>query len=141
MWHESDDILDMDSSPEMMQAADLLSKAGDAVAEDTLPLKKLEALCSLRCFDRIRAHWTMSNSEKQTVLSCIEKCEEPMESIGEVIENERNRMLESTTECLERCKEDDEICANRCITQSISHKSVQSMIDRVRARIVGYKYS
>lgn len=141
MWNDHDDVLDLDTSPEMKQAAGLLSKAGDAVAEDSLPLKKLEALCSLRCFDNIRDHWNMSDSEKSTTLSCIEKCEEPMESIGDVIEGERNRMLESTTNCLERCRDDDEICANRCIKMSISESSINAMISRVRARIIGYKYS
>jgi len=141
MFTDSDDILDLETTPEMKQAAELLEKAGDSVAEDSLPLKKLEALCSLRCFDKIRDHWNMSTTEKHGVLGCIEKCEEPMESIGNVIEDERNKMLESTTNCLERCRDDDEICANRCITQSISQSSVQSMVDRVRARIIGYKYS
>ena len=141
MWNDSDDILELDTTPEMKQAAELLNRAGDAVAEDSLPLKKLEALCSLRCFDNIRDHWNMSAVEKSKTLACIEKCEEPMESIGDVIEDERNRMLESTTNCLERCRDDDEICANRCITQSISQSSIDSMISRVRARIIGYKYS
>jgi hypothetical protein len=141
MWNDSDDVLDLDTTPEMKEAAHLLNQAGDEVAEDTLPLKKLEALCSLRCFDKIKDHWSMSAVEKKSVVDCIEKCEEPMESIGEVLENERNRLLEVTTDCLERCRDNDEICANKCITQSISNATIQSMLARVRARIVGYKYS
>jgi hypothetical protein len=49
-------------------------------------------------------------------------------------------MLEGTTSCLERCGEDDEACANRCITQSFSASRVDQMMDRVRARIRSFRY-
>jgi len=140
MWDDSDDVLDLDTTPEMRAAADLLSRAGESVAEDTLPLKKAEALCSLKCFDKIDDAWSMHQSQKNDVLGCIEKCEEPMETIGAVIEDERNKMLEMTTTCLERCNDNDEDCANRCITQTISRTRVDQMMDRVRSRIFSFRY-
>ena len=140
MWNDDDDILELETTPEMRAAAEMLAKAGEAVAEDTLPLKKIEALCNLKCFDNIRDPWNMDQSSKKAVLECVEKCEQPMEAIGAVIEDERNKMLEATTSCLERCGEDDEACANRCITQSFSSTRLDQMMDRVRQRILSFRY-
>lgn len=140
MWEDDDDFLELETSPEMKAAAKMLEEAGETVAGDTLPLKKIEALCNLRCFDRISDPWNMTSSDKRATLDCVEKCEEPMEAIGAVIEDERNKMLEGTTSCLERCGEDDEACANRCITQSFSASRVDQMMDRVRARIRSFRY-
>ena len=140
MWDDTEDVLDLETSPEMQAAAEILSKAGETVAMETLPLKKAEAMCLLKCFDRIRDPWALSTKEKQETLSCIEQCEEPMETIGAVIEDERNKMLEMTTSCLERCNDNDESCANRCISQTISENRVNQMMERVRARIFSFRY-
>jgi hypothetical protein len=140
MWDDEDDVLELETTPEMKAAAEMLAKAGEEVAEDTLPLKKMEALCNFKCFDRIKDPWTMGRSEKRAVLDCVEKCEQPMETIGAVIEDERNKMLEATTSCLERCGEEDEACANRCITQSFSPARLDQMMDRVRSRIMSFRY-
>jgi hypothetical protein len=140
MWDGSDDILDLETTPEMHAAAELLSKAGETVAMETLPLKKAEALCSMKCFNRIDDPWSLSVQEKEEILRCIEKCEEPMEIIGEVIEDERNKMLEMTTSCLERCNDNDESCANRCISQTISAGRINQMMERVRTRISSFRY-
>lgn len=137
---DSDDVLDIDLSPEIRDAGELLSQAGETVALDSLPLKRLEAMCSVKCFDRVKDPWSMPSTESSSVLNCIEKCEQPMEAIGEVIEEERNKMLESTTFCMERCKEDDEVCANRCIRDTISSMRVGQMLDRVRSRISAFRY-
>jgi hypothetical protein len=141
MWNESDDLLDLDTSPEMMKAAELLENAGDSVVADTLPLKRLEALCATKCFDKIRDPWNMSVPEKNAAMDCVERCEEPMESIGTLLEEERNKILESATDCLERCRENDEACANQCIKHSITPARMDSMMSRIRSRILGYKYS
>ena len=141
MWDSSDDVLDLDTTPEMKRAAELLTQAGETIAMDLLPLKRLEALCSVKCFDKIRDPWGMSSGDKSAVMACTERCEEPLEAIGMLMEDERNKMLDGTTSCLERCRDEDEVCANRCITESISSGNIQSMISRVRARITGYKYS
>lgn len=137
---DSDDILDIDLSPEMRDASELLSNAGETVALDSLPLKRLEAMCSTKCFDRIRDPWSISSQEASGVLGCIEKCEKPMEAVGEIIEEERNKMLESTTFCMERCREDDDVCANKCIRDTISSMRVNQMLDRVRAKIQSFRY-
>lgn len=137
---DSEDVLDIDMSPEMRDASELLGKAGEAVATESLPLKRLEAMCSVKCFDKVRDPWSMSSTEASNVLSCIEKCEEPMEKIGYVIEEERNKMLERTTMCLEQCKENDDACANRCVSETISSFRVDEMISRVRSRIQGFRY-
>ena len=141
MWGSDEDILGFDTSPEMKKASHLLERAGDMVAEDTLPLKKMEASCAIRCFDKVRDIWNMSTNEKRLIMSCVEKCEEPMEQVGDVLEEERNKMLESTTSCLERCREDDESCANQCISSTLTDVRVNDMISRVRAKILAYKYS
>ena len=141
MWNDSDDFLDLDASPEMQKASELLEQAGDAVVAETLPLKRLEALCVMKCFDKVRDPWSMSVSDKNTAMACVEKCEEPMESIGALLEDERNKILEATTDCLERCRENDEACANQCIKQSITPERVDSLVGRIRSRILGYKYS
>ena len=140
MWEDEDDVLDLESSPEMKAAAEMLARVGETVAEDTLPLKQMESLCNLKCFDRIKDVWSMSQSDKRSVLECVEKCEEPLETIGAVIEDERNKMLEATTNCLERCSEDDEACANRCITQSFSQPRLDQLMNRVRSRIMSFRY-
>jgi hypothetical protein len=140
MWDDEEDLLELETSPELKAAAKMLEQAGESVASDSLPLKKIEALCNLRCFDRITDPWNMTISEKRTALDCVEKCEEPMDTIGDVIEDERNKMLEATTSCLERCGENDEACANRCITQSFSPARVDQMMQRVRARIMSFRY-
>ena len=141
MWGDDSDILDLHGSPEMRRASEMLSQAGDALALDTLPLKNKEATCSTKCFEKVRDVWNMSSEEKLNVLGCVEKCEEPLEHIGELLDEERVRIIESTSECLEKCREDDESCANRCVSSSITQERVDSMIDRVRARILSYKYS
>jgi hypothetical protein len=141
MWESGDDILDFETSPEIRRASELLSRAGDQVAEDTLPLKKLEATCALKCFDKVRDLWSMSSSEKRSVMECVEKCEEPMERIADVLEDERNKMLETTTNCLERCREDDEVCAGKCLSSTLTTDRIDSMVERVRAKILAYKYS
>lgn len=141
MFEAEDDILDYNVSPEMSRASELLAKAGDSVAEDTLPMKKIEANCALRCFESVRDVWSMSMSEKRTVMECVEKCEEPMERIAGVLEEERNRMLDLTSNCLERCREDDEVCASSCISSTLTSERIDAMVARVRAQILGYKYS
>jgi hypothetical protein len=141
MWESTEDFLDIDSSPELREAADLLAKAGDSIAEESLPLKKLEATCALKCFEKIRDIWSMSAPEKLAVVECVERCEEPMEAIGAVLEEERNRMLEATTNCLEKCSDDDDMCANRCISQTLPSTTVVGMVSRVRAKILAFKYA
>ena len=141
MWGNDSDILDLHGTPEMKNASDLLSKAGEDLALDTLPLKQMEAACATKCFEKVRDAWNLSLGEKATILECIERCEEPLETVGELLEEERLRMIETTSNCLESCREEDEACANRCISSTITQKSVSSMIDRVRSRILSYKYS
>lgn len=141
MYPTDEDLLDLNVSPEVSRASELLAQAGETLAEDALPLKKLEATCALRCFESVRDIWNMSSSTKRFVSECVEKCEEPMERVGEVLERERDSMLEATATCLERCPENDEACANRCISTTLSADRMESMISRVRSTIVGYKYS
>ncbi len=141
MFDDNDDVLNLDASPELLAASRMLEKAGMDVAEDILPLKKLEATCALRCFERIKDVWSMTKSDRETVMSCIEKCEEPMEAIGELIEDERSKMLESATRCLEQCGADDENCASACISGSPTQDRINTMLQRVRSRIHNYRYS
>ncbi len=141
MFGSEEDLLGFDTSPEMRRASELLGKAGDTVAEDTLPLKKLEASCALRCFEKVRDIWGMTANEKKFVMECVESCEDPMERVGDVLEEERNKMLESTANCLERCREDDDSCANQCISSTLTDTRVNEMIARVRSKILAYKYS
>ena len=141
MWESTEEFLDLDTSPELRAASELLSKAGDAIAEESLPLKKLEATCALKCFEKIRDIWSMSAADKSTVMACVERCEEPMDNIGMVLEEERNRMLEGTTNCLEKCGDDDDMCANRCISQTLTSNTIEGMVSRVRAKILAYKYA
>ena len=140
MWEASDDILDLDSTPEMRAASDLLLKAAESIAEYSVPLKKVESACATSCFDGVKDHWNMPRSQLTTVMSCIEKCEEPMEAVGVVVDDERNKIVEATTNCLERCSEEDEVCGSRCITSTISQDRVQNMVDRVRSRIDRFRY-
>lgn len=141
MWGDDSDILDLHSTPELKRATELLSQAGEDLALDTLPLKLKEATCATRCFEKVRDYWNMSLVEKTSVFQCVEKCEEPLESIGEVLEDERARMIEATGECLEKCKEGDESCANRCISSTITEARIASMGERIRAQILSFKYS
>jgi hypothetical protein len=141
MFDSDEDMLGLDISTEMRKAMDLLGKAADSVAEDTLPLRKLEASCALRCFEKVRDVWRMSADEKKFVMECVDKCEAPMISVGDLFDDERNSMLKSTSNCLERCKEDDESCANRCISSTLTENRLNEMVTRVRSKILAYKYS
>ena len=140
MWGaDSDDILDLEVSPEIKHAASVLEKAGEQIALDSLPLKRLEALCGMKCFRDIQDVWNMSSSKKRDTLACVEQCEAPMEALGEVIESERDKILEGATSCVESCPPNDENCMNRCIGSSLSQPAVNSMLDRVRSSIQGYR--
>ena len=141
MFGDSEDFLDLEMSPELKAASNLLSRAADMVAEESLPLKKIESTCALKCFEKIRDVWSMSLSDKSNVMACVERCEEPMDSIATFLEEERNRMLDKTTSCLERCGDDDEICANRCVADTLTSDRIDGMVERVKAKILAFKYT
>ena len=141
MWdNDSNDILGLDVTPEMKVASDLLLKGAEAIAGYALPLKHMESTCALKCFASVRDHWNMSITDRARVMSCIEKCEEPMEIVGEFIETERLKVIDSATSCLERCNEDDEICANKCISDSITSDRIDGMVSRIRSKIDSFRY-
>ena len=140
MFGDSEDILGLETTPEMRAASDLLMKSAEAIAGYSLPLKKAESTCALKCFSSIHDHWNMSTAEKTKVMDCIERCEEPMEMVVDMVETERSSLIEAAVTCLERCEENDEACANKCITQCLTIERVDSMVDRVRAKIDSFRF-
>ena len=72
--------------PEFAEATRAMEAAGERIQLAALPLQKVVAECTARCFSGIRDAWEAKKSEAEEISRCVQRCEEPVSRLDTLLD-------------------------------------------------------
>ena len=124
-----------DDFPEFSEATKSMEAAGERIQLAALPLQKIVAECTARCFSGIRDAWEAKRSEAEEISRCVERCEEPVSRLDSLLDKERNSVVKEAVDCMQRCSEGDDDCYKQCVRTNLSARKIDDMVLRVISQI------
>lgn len=138
-YDEAEEVSLSAEYPEFSEAAHAMEAAGKSIALSILPLQKKIAECTVKCFpsSSMFSASSFTAAQGEEISRCIEKCESSAKGVEGVIDEERNELIKGSVECMQKCPEGDNNCYKACVTDWMSSKRIDNMVERVRGRIRG----
>ena len=121
--------------PEFAEATRAMEAAGERIQLAALPLQKVVAECTARCFSGIRDAWEAKKSEAEEISRCVQRCEEPVSRLDTLLDKERNSVVKDAMDCMQRCSENDDDCYKSCVKNNLSARTIDGMVTRVMSQI------
>jgi len=125
----------MQEFPEFSEATKAMEAAGEKIQLAALPLQKIVAECTARCFAGVRDAWEAKRSEAEAISRCVSKCEEPVSRLDTLLDQERNSVVRDAVDCMQRCDEGDDNCYKSCVKNNLSTRKIDDMVSRVISQI------
>ena len=121
--------------PEFVEATRAMEAAGEKIQLAALPLQKVVAECTAKCFAGIRDVWQAKKSEAEQISRCVQKCEEPISGLDTLLDSERNALVKDAMNCMQRCSEGDDDCYKNCVKNNLNSFKIDDMVSRVVSQI------
>jgi len=121
--------------PEFAEATKAMEAAGEKIQLAALPLQKIVAECTARCFSGIRDAWEVKKTQAEEISRCVSRCEEPVSRLDALLETERNGVVREAVDCMQRCGEGEDDCYKNCVKTNLSSRKIDEMVSRVVSQI------